>query len=146
MGNWANGAVKRFHDESTDERKTEELETQRLVKTNVGAETQWKGLVHCVHGEVKSFNLLIGREFLEFLWLEDEVEVHAPKLWLSFWIDLRTFEIKFSFQEPYPSMKKIRSGHFPIKLLDEQVCITGHDGIVQPIETVGASLLDPLIA
>lgn len=145
MGNWADKAVKRFHDESSDERKTEELEVQRLVKIKVVAETQWKSLVRYVNSEVKSFNMQIGREFLEFLWLEHEVEIHAPKLWLTVCINSRKPEIKFSFQEPFPPFKKVRSGQFPIMILDQQVCATDGTGSAQSIETIGASLLDSLI-
>jgi hypothetical protein len=145
MGNWADKAVKRFHDESSNERKTEELEIQRLATTKVGAETLWKSLVRYVNGEVKSCNVQMGREFLKFLCLDHEVEIHAPKLWLSVCIDSRKPEIKFSFQEPYPSLKKIRSGQFPIMILDQQVCVTDGNGSAQAIETIGASLLDSLI-
>lgn len=145
MGNWADKAVKRFDEESSEERKTEEIEIQRLAKTKVGAETQWKNLVRYVNSEVKSFNTQIGREFLEFLWLEHEVEIHAPKLWLTVCIDVRKPEIKFSFQEPFPPFKKTRSGQFPIMILDQQVCVTDGTGSAQSIEAIGSSLLDSLI-
>lgn len=145
MGSWAEKAKKRFDEESSDERKTEELEIQRLAKIKVGAETQWKSLVRYVNSEVKSFNMQIGREFLEFLRLEHEVEIHAPKLWLTVCIDSRKPEIKFSFQEPSPPFKKIRSGQFPIMIFDQQVCVTDGTGSAQSIETIGSSLLDSLI-
>jgi hypothetical protein len=145
MGNWAERAAKRFQEKSTEKRKAEESNIHRDAKTQSGAEIQWKTLVDSVRTEAKNFNALMGREFLQFQRLEDEVEIHAPKLWLKFWIDFQLSEIKFEFRQPFPSLKKTSSGHFRIVLLDEQVCFTGDDGLAQPIETVGASLLDPLI-
>jgi hypothetical protein len=145
MGDWAERAAKRFHEQSSDKRKEEELTIQRAAKTQAAAEMYWKELVDCIRGDVKNFNALMGREFLEFQNSENEVEIHAPKLWLKFWIEFEVPDIKFAFQKPFPSLKSTESGNFSIVLQGEEVCITGAGGLAQSVEAVGASLLDPLI-
>ena len=107
---------------------------------------RWKELVTYISGEVKDFNTVMGRQFLEFQSFENEVEVHAPKLWLKVWIDVGVPDIKFAFQEPFPSLKQTRSGHFALALQGEQVCIIDAEGLALSSATVGESLLDPLVA
>lgn len=145
MGNWAERTAIKFRQQATKERQTEELELQRHSKTQAGAEKTWKRLTKHIASEIKDFNRLMQREFLQLLPREDVIEIHGPELWLIVSFDLRMPEISFEYKGPMIGSETREEGEFKFRLSGNDVLIVGEFEESLTIEAATGKLLDPLI-
>jgi len=150
MGRWAETAVVRFFSEADKERRSEELELVRHHKLQAGAEKTWKALCAFVESEANDFNRRIGREFFDEVTTSNiTLRVQAPKGVALCVLDERVPEI--NIQHDIPPVGKPKTSEFPLALKEgkdgEYILITGKAaGIGLSVESLGARVLDPLVA